>query len=265
MKQYYLTIAGFNILLQFNFHGKKLKLLEEIIDTYHGFMRKSRPEKINFRIKFYGRHFHQSILTLKKPAITGNKIFMLFFEEEKDLIKTFCHISLAQFLFLLIRALQKMLVHSHGFILHTSSSFIKRKAVLFTGRSGCGKSTAAMLLKDKYPILADDSLIIIKKRGQYLCYQSPAIEKNTAVDKNPRSYRLGKVFFLHKASSFHLKKLEDKNAVFSRLSTQLWTDKETVKYQLKYLLQFINEYSDFYQLSFSRNKKVMAELMKKAG
>lgn len=52
-----------------------------------------------------------------------------------------------------------------GMCLHASAVNISGKALLFLGHSTAGKSTISRLLSECYPVIADDKVLILKKRN----------------------------------------------------------------------------------------------------
>lgn len=69
------------------------------------------------------------------------------------------------------------LSNGKGFLLHASAVKVENKAVVFTGKSGAGKSTHARLWKkllgEKLDYLNDDKPIIVKKDGKFFAYGTP--------------------------------------------------------------------------------------------
>ena len=71
-----------------------------------------------------------------------------------------------------------------------------------------------------------------------------------------RVYRLGRIFFIHKARSDRIDKIAETESVIARLSNQLRSRKQDKSQQFKTLLQLVNK-KIFFELYF---KKVSADL-----
>lgn len=256
----YLNIAGFNIKLAFHLppiKSTKLFLVNDlprqIKDTHIGFIYQKSPPDIDFEIKFYKR----MPIFISKKIKNINANYLYLFAEDKNITRTFLHISISQFIFLLIRIIQKLLSQRQGFILHSSASLVNNQAYLFVGPPNAGKSTVMTMLNDKYSSLADDSMIIKKGIGCFYCYQTPVIEKNYWVKKTSRRYKIGKIFFLRKAPYFKAEMITNKNYIISHLSKQLWTIKDDLGGQMKLLLELVKNFDQFYFLYFTKNMKGM--------
>ena len=69
-----------------------------------------------------------------------------------------------------------------GLCLHASSVEIKKRALLFLGHSTAGKSTISHILSERYPIIADDKVLIFMKKNRELMVQGIS---NKYCEKNP--------------------------------------------------------------------------------
>lgn len=100
-----------------------------------------------------------------------------------------------------------------GCFIHGSSVVLKGDGIIFAGKSGQGKSTAAKILK--LPILADDRSIIRFVKRRPLVFGSPFYERRPFA-KIPGRYRLKTIFLLKKAKveAVKIKKLPPKQALF---------------------------------------------------
>lgn len=262
-KDIYLNIAGFNGLLKFhkaqNNFWRDL-LINEIKTAYKGFISRVTPRNIDFIFNFY----EQPVVALERNSKTIKRNFIYTFGEKRpNKIITFYHISLNQFMLILVQILQMLIKENNGFFIHSSASKINGTSVLFTGRSGAGKSTIVNFLNQQYPALADDTVIIRQKNGRYLCFQTPLIEKNSRIKKESKGYRIDRIYFLQKATYFKRHKITDKNWIISNLSSQLWTGKDVLKKQMDYLLKFINDFDEFYLLYFAKQKENMIKFFQR--
>lgn len=262
MKQiYYLNIAGFNIQVnlkptEWQF-AKKLKE-NEIKKYWSGFI-VSQPKKIDYQINFFEKRYIEIIYKKKEK-----KQYMSFFEEKnKKSINTFYQISIFQFQTILRHIINKLLA-GHGFILHGSASNINGRAFLFTGKNGVGKSTIMKLLKEKYPALADDTVIIKREGSEYFLYQTPFIEKEWWMKKSSQRLELKKVYFLKKTKFFKEKIIEDKSLLFEKTIKQFWTeDDEFVNKKIKLIHQFTHNFNKFYYFSLAKNKRKLLDFIQK--
>ena len=145
------------------------------------------------------------------------------------LIETYYDISILQFHSILFRLVMEYLKQkNNSFCLHGSSSLIKNTAVIFLGESGTGKSTISHLLKDSYPPLTDDQILIVKKKNDFLAYQLPFFSKTMYPMRNT-GYKIRRVLYLHKSRTNSLRPIApEKNApllkkhiTHNRLSSQI--------------------------------------------
>jgi hypothetical protein len=259
----YLNIAGFNIKLIFysflrqkNFSINNLK--KRIINLFKGFIAKTEPKCTDFKIKFYKRIPN----IIEKKINNRNTYFLYLYEQNDNEIRTFQHISINQFVFILIRLLQQLVV-KNGFILHSSASLINNKACLFIGPSGAGKSTIINLLKQNYVPIADDSVIIREKDGKFFLYQTPVIEKNYWIKKSNQKFEIGKIYILKKAKNFKIIKINNPKYIIQLLLKQLWTTPDDVRAQINIFYKFIEGFHHFYLLHFVNNNKQALEFFKK--
>ena len=255
----YLNIAGFNIQInlkptEWEF-AKKLKE-KEIKKYWAGFII-SQPKKINYKINFVEKRYIDIIYKKKKK-----RQYMSFFEEKNNKeINTFYQISIFQFQVILRHIVNKLLA-GKGFILHGSASNINGRAFLFTGKNGAGKSTIMKLLKEKYPALADDTVIIKKENNRYFLYQTPFLEKEWWVKKSSQKLELGKVYFLKKERFVKEEIIKDKAFLFEKIISQFWTeDDEYVSKKSKLIYQFTRRFNKFYNFSLMKNKRKLLDFI----
>lgn len=251
-----LQIAGFNI--KINFHQAKTthsiffktKIYKEIQTFFRGFIVKKDKVNIDYVINFY----EMSHTFIKKNIGSKNRNFLyLFMEKKSNEVITFYYISLSQLIIILLHIIQKLLADNNGFILHASANIIMNKALLFLAPSGGGKSTVAALINKKYNIMADDAIIVRKKHGIYYCYQTPFVEKHAYVKKSINKYKINSLYFLRKTKYYDLEKIEDKNYIVTYLSRQLLTDEKSSANQMNSLLDFVNNFNQFYFLHFAKS------------
>lgn len=104
----YLNIAGFNIKIRLHPPISKNtrnlyinKLVKDICTNLAGFISKKTPKLIDYTVELYGRQFS----IFKKRVNKEWRGFAYLYAEELNKTKTFQHISLPQFMFLLMNAL----------------------------------------------------------------------------------------------------------------------------------------------------------------
>ncbi len=262
----YLFIAGFLIKLKFTpFVSKKNKL----ISINH----------INKNIQLFFDHFiiqnpqrnPDIIIELKKhiPLIINNiskkpsDNYLYLYQQRGKYVTTFQHISLNQFIFILIRIFHVLLKENNGWFLHCSASLIDGKAHLFLGKPGAGKSTIMTLLHPHFPALCDDSMIIKKEGRDYYCYQFPIVEKNWWVEKTNKRYEIGGIYILQKANKCSLEKISNKQKILSFFIQQLWTMPDDRNKQTAWCLDFIEKGNNYYKLYSEKNKKKILHLFGK--
>jgi len=143
----------------------------------------------------------------------------------------------------------------NGFFLHCSGVFLNDYAYLFLGPQGSGKSTIRKMLNHVALTLADDSGIIVKENNEYYFYQTPFIEK-MRFKKSKTKFRINTIFFIEKAKCCKEIKLGRKK-IRDKFFKQVWTDKKQIEIQIKILMQFNNDFNQFYQLDFPKDKEVV--------
>ena len=257
----YLSIGGFIIRTDFVKHpdpeivgiNNLKKQVEKLLRSFVV----SPNKKTDYTIRLTPRNvaYEQSN---KKDA------FMYFFNERRYSISSFAHISIGQFMFLILYALQKLLVKEGGFFYHGSAIEKDGKALIFTGRPGAGKSTAARLLATKYRVLADDSMIIRKHQKQFYLYQVPPIEKVTTLVRSPEKYLIDSIFFLKKSPVGSISPLIKDYRLFLRFLREVWSRQKDVGLQKKVYVDFFNtikKKKEFCLLSFPKKRSVLCDLI----
>lgn len=249
-----LSIAGFNLTLKFQKTENSFYqniLIRDVKQTLQSNITQSSPKKPDFTINFID---HPEVI-LEKNSMKIRRSFIYAYGEIKiNEMITFNHISLQQLTFALIKILQFLLKKNGGFLIHSSANIISGKAVLFTGESGAGKSTIMTFLNRQYQAFSDDTLIIKKANGRYLCFQTPLVEKNAWVKKTNRGFPISRIYFLRKSDFFRTNAISDKNRLISNLSRQIWTDKGVLNEHMGHFLDFINGFDDFYRLYFAKDQ-----------
>lgn len=255
----YLHIAGFIIEIRFGKteppYFKEAMLKEQLEFYYTGFVLKKKPKQIDYRIEIvYRKHFAVTIDEKKRLYY-----FLVYKEKKNRFLEAYYNISIEQFQTVLRRALQELLAHGHGMILHASASLVKGKAFIFSGESGAGKSTMMSLLSEKFPALADDTIIIMREGKKFIVYQTPFREKNFLI-KISKKYPLGKIFFLKKAERVSLEEITKKEKALSLFLKQFFSNRHEVASQMKDVMELVNE-NRFYILSSNAKSSDVIQLV----
>jgi len=253
MQKLFLAIAGFNIRLTFHTsqtHTKSEKDLKILL----------KRQLCHFLNKENAKTIHATIDFLDKPNYTilydkKNGSFIEFFQiSNQKNYRTFYHISLYQFYSLLAHILTMLLSKYGGITVHASAALIQGKATIFLGHSGAGKSTIIQLLRSKYPILADDHVIIRKKGAGYVAYQTPYPEREDWFSKNPHPLPIGKMYFLKKGDivSEQIIKNDEK---FARLIENVPLPEIQKNFYITFIMNFVAKQNNFYEFTFPKNQK----------
>lgn len=263
MKRLYLSIAGAQI--QVTFHPAEAlffsnKLEGEIRQHYRSFTTRKRG-KIDYYIDFYQTYVRE--LFIKKNG-RANKFFVDFCQiVGKNRVITYYKIGLVQFQFILSNILQMYLAKNNGFILHASGVIMNKKAILFCGKPGDGKSTAMRLARIKYNPLADDSIIIKREGNIFLSHQTPFIETNYWEKRRLRGLPIGAIFFLKKSKNYAIEEIKDVGLILERLSKQLLIHEGNMSVLRRNLLVFAQT-NKFYYLHFGKNSTKLIKVLEGA-
>jgi hypothetical protein len=114
-------------------------------------------------------------------------------------------------------AYAQILALSQGLLLHSSAVVKNKKAYLFFGASGEGKSTVAELSKS-HQVLGDDVIVIKKKGSQYFAFSTPWKQKPFIKPRPCLSAPLEAIFFLKKAKKISFKPISKPEALVRILS-----------------------------------------------
>jgi hypothetical protein len=154
--------------------------------------------------------------------VTKGKAYSQCFKRiRKNKYETYYHVSIFElsqlFLILLIN-----LLGTSGFLLHASSVKTKLGAILFTGESGAGKSTAIQMLSKYYSPFTDDCIAIRKIGKKYVCYQVPWIEKsNVKIVKNVQPIDISQIYVVKKNSTFNIAKINTTQLLYE-ITKNVW-------------------------------------------
>jgi len=118
--------------------------------------------------------------------------------------------------------------------LHASGVVMNGKGLLFAGHSEAGKSTLAMLLKDRAEILCDDRIIVRNHSGKIRIHGTWS--HGDVEEISPGSAPLSGIFFLEKSDKNRLISLENTQEVIAKLLENLIRPFETADWWEKTLM-----------------------------
>ncbi|MFZ2993090.1 MAG: hypothetical protein WA061_05220 [Microgenomates group bacterium] len=258
----YLSMGGFLLRVDFVKHDDPEivginNLRGQIERLFNAFIVTPKKNGHNFKIELIPQN-----VIYEQP--NNRDAFMYFFKERGFALTSFAHISIGQFVFLILYALQKLLVNHGGFFFHGSAILTGECAMIFTGRPGSGKSTASRLLENEFPILADDSMIIRKQKGQFYMYQVPPIEKNKTIRRSPNKYKVSKIFFLQKSTVGATSLLSNDSEMFLKFFGEVWSQKKDVVTQKKLIIDIMDtlvKRKSLMLLKFPKRRNVLNKLI----
>lgn len=251
MDRIFLKIADFIIGLKLHksdpFQVKEL--FQQVATYYYRGFRIDKPKKVDAWIEVVQNTSFKVLINPKESSYYIN-----FYKERNKKLITYYHVSYNHLKVVVRKPVHRLLVKNKGLILHGSASLINKKACLFLGDSGAGKSTIVEILTKKFTPLADDNLIIRKYREGYYFFQTPFIESNYSIKKTSERFPLGKIFVLRKGRENKITPINNKQIALSLLAKQLITDSADVNTQMKIVFEMISEL-DLYKLEFTLGKK----------
>lgn len=103
-----------------------------------------------------------------------------------------------------------IILEKGGLLLHSSSVYRNDCALLFTGKSGAGKSTIAQLLTPEWGVLNDEFNIVVPENGMVSVYPTPfGITINTQKTASQLRY----IFLLKKSITNRVESLSDSSVM----------------------------------------------------
>lgn len=254
IKKIFLKIAGFNVLIIFvgseDNQFFKDELINKVEKYLKGFIVQAKEIKEDFTIEIKQEENNKIIYKQKDKSF-----YFQIFKIQKKAVYCSYEISLSQLIFIIRYIILQLLSSNSGFLMHGSSVVIDGKAYVFTGPPGAGKSTIMKMLSSRYPVIADDSVIIKKKNGEYSLYQTPMIEKETWVVKKSNKYLLGGIFFLNQSKEIKIEKMINKKETIEKLVSQLFVNQDQVRKQIGKIMNFVKKFDQFGTMYFSKDQK----------
>lgn len=255
------SIAGFNIRINFKnteWVYFKEKIKKEIKEYLSEFIVEKKIKTVDYQIDLIWEE-KVNFLTTKEKINYIN----LYRIDSVTKISCFYRLSIYEFHIIFRYILMQLLVNDRGFIVHASAvKDSNNQTYIFLGKSGAGKSTIRQLLEGKYNSLADDNIILKKENNDYFLYQTPFFERDYKIKKTFKKFKIGKIFFLKKATSYILKKIIDKGRIIELLSKQTFLPEKYRKKYFSNILEFSNDFSNFYLLYFAKQKSSLLKLLK---
>lgn len=238
--------------------GNKKNIREFIKSNYSGFLCGDKVS-VNLRIVFSAENAREIRHVQKRK-----KYFLILFEYESDsVVRTYRTISDYEFQIVLREALFRSLKNKEAVLLHGSSNIIDGRAYVYTGDSGAGKSTLVSILSPVYRPLADDTVLIVKKKDRYVVYQTPFFEKINYEKKHSAGYTLGGIFFLKKNRECSLSPVKDKTNLASIFLRQLYATKPYYGHHMKTAIKMISQFPHFYFFRFTNKEMKLRDFIRK--
>lgn len=219
----------------------------------------------NWRLLKKGNAYvYKSSLEDKEQLMFVNRTFdrvtaYLLPKKNKDLVWNITDIiyDFLQVLLINYFALKNQGIFTHSIGVKDSGG----KGLLFTGKSGAGKSTTARLWHkhSKAMVLNDDRIIVRKLNGKFFIYGSPWHgEFSDYLASRIESAPLEKIFFIHHSSKNTSRRIFHKeafNLLYPALFPTFW-DKKCLE-NIVYFCQDLIKNVPCHSLGFVKDKKVI--------
>lgn len=216
------TVQVVNVLIQITFHKPSFLTL-----PYQSFAEMTSLSVDGFRAKssrqidYYIDVVEQLGFKTYQPKDSEDTYINFYKKNGPNRYFLYHHASLYHFHLLLRKVLVEEIIHQGGMILHASACNVENGAVIFLAPSGGGKSTIIHELKDAYPSLADDLVVLLPKNKEWHLYQIPNLEKANWIVYGNNNYPVHGMYFLKKSTQEDIKKLENPAEIYSKLLRQV--------------------------------------------
>jgi len=219
----------------------------------------------NWRLMQKGNtYIYRSSVEMKKQLMLVKRTFdrvraYLLPKESKGWVWNYTDIiyDFLQVLLINYFALKKKGIFTHSI----GAKDLDGKGLLFTGKSGAGKSTTARLWHkhSKAMVLNDDRIIVRKKNGKFFIYGSPWHgEFSDYLVSRIESAPLEKIFFIHHAPENTAREITQKeafNLLYPALFPTFW-DKGCLENIVSFCQDLIRSVPCF-SLGFVNDKKII--------
>ena len=129
---------------------------------------------------------------------------------------------------------EKILEEYNGFFLHCSCLLYEDKAIVFTAKSGTGKSTHARLwrevLSDKVTMINDDKPIVRYIDGEFIIYGTPWNGKHSL--SNNIKAPIKAIYYLHQAKENKVERCDPISSISKMLSQTILPDNKNIMNEL---------------------------------
>jgi len=119
-----------------------------------------------------------------------------------------------------------LIINNQGLMIHGSGVRHASGGLVFTGKSGSGKSTAARLLADQWQVLNDEYIAIMPNKGTYFMHALPFVSHKKEYFCTPDSTPLTTLYFLNKSDTNYTTEMSLKEK-FASLSKNIFLTQVT--------------------------------------